>query len=278
MHHSDSFIASVSGSRLFYRQRHARRGRETIKFTWLILAFVLLASIGNVARSQNRYGQQQQPQWQPNAYMEREIREFVPKHPWRAIDGTTNYVKLDGVEFIGKIVDISPDGVIINGTYGPLFRTFYAPSVYQYSDYFVAHFPFEVENDQTLSRNEHLMAWDTGHTYTYTTVRGSSRTIHKLDYGIPCGIPAELLQQQAAIAKANAERAARRAAEGRTNTFIWLQQQSTNGDASVQYRLGLHYLNGDGCATNRVEAVKWFTIAADRGSVEASNKLETLKP
>jgi hypothetical protein len=244
--------------------------------TLLILTFVLLAiSNGDVAMSQTRYGQQQ---WQPNAYVQGEIRRFVPKHPWRAIDGSTNYVKLDGVEFVGKIVDISSDGVIINGAYGPLSGTFYYPTVREYSDFFVANFPFEVENDTRLSGDQHLMAWDTGHTYTYTTVNHASRTIHKLDYGIPCGTPAQLLQQQTAAAKAEAERFKRHADEAKTNAFVWLQTQSTNGgDASTQYRLGVYYLTGYGCATNRAEAVKWLKIAAIGGSVEASNKLAILK-
>jgi hypothetical protein len=82
----------------------------------------------------------------------------------------------------------------------------------------------------------------------------------------------------AAIDKANAERVKRHAEEARTNAVRWLQTQATNGDVSAQYRLALHFLTGDGCATNRAEAVRWFKIAAAGGSDEASNKLATLKP
>ena len=82
----------------------------------------------------------------------------------------------------------------------------------------------------------------------------------------------------AAIDKANDERVKRHAEEARTNAVRWLQTLATNGDASAQYRLALHFLTGDGCATNRAEAVRWFKIAAAGGSGEASNKLATLKP
>ena len=104
------------------------------------------------------------------------------------------------------------------------------------------------------------------------------RNIHKLDYGIPCGPPPELLQQQAAIAKASNQRVKRQADEARTNAFRWFHSQSTNGDVSAQYRLGVYYLTGNGCATNRVEALKWLRLSASGGNLEASNKLATLAP
>jgi hypothetical protein len=62
-----------------------------------------------------------------------------------------------------------------------------------------------------------------------------------------------------------------------SNAVRWLQPQATNGDASAQCSLGLHYLNGQGCETNREQAIYWLTQAANQGDQEASNKLASLK-
>ena len=62
-----------------------------------------------------------------------------------------------------------------------------------------------------------------------------------------------------------------------SNAVRWLQPQATNGDASAQYSLGLHYLNGQGCETNREQAIYWLTQAANQGNQEASNKLASLQ-
>jgi hypothetical protein len=57
----------------------------------------------------------------------------------------------------------------------------------------------------------------------------------------------------------------------------WLKPQATNGSASAQCSLGLHYLNGQGCETNREQAIYWLTQAANQGDQEASNKLASLQ-
>ena len=62
-----------------------------------------------------------------------------------------------------------------------------------------------------------------------------------------------------------------------TNTVHWLLSQATNGDESAQCSLGEHYLNGQGCETNRELAIYWLTQAANHGDIEASNKLVSLQ-
>jgi len=205
------------------------------------------------------------------------MNDFIPRDPWRAMSGKTNYIKADGVEFCGKVMDVTKDGVRIEGAYGDLFGTSYIPSMYSYDDFFVANFPFEVVNDQVIPQSEHLMAWYVG-TYTYSTVNGSSRTIKKLNYGIPCDPPAELIkqQQEAAAARALAEK--KKADQGQVNAVHWLQTQATNGSASAQCSLGIHYLNGQGCETNREQAIYWLKKAAEQGDTEASQKLAGLNP
>jgi len=92
----------------------------------------------------------------------------------------------------------------------------------------------------------------------------------------PPPTPAQIAAaQKAARIVALLER--QKALEGQTNTVHWLQSQVTNGTASAQYSLGLHYLNGQGCETNREQAIYWITQAANQGDTEASNKLVSLK-
>jgi TPR repeat protein len=120
------------------------------------------------------------------------------------------------------------------------------------------------------------MAWHVG-TYTYSTVNGGSRTIHKLDYGIPCDPPPELIQKQIEAAKAKAILDKKRAEQAQVNAVKWLQPQATNGSAYAQYSLGLHYLSGQGCETNREQAIYWLQKAATQGDLEASNALIRLQ-
>ncbi len=126
---------------------------------------------------------------------------FVPRDPWRAINGVTNYVKNNGVAFCGKIVEVTKDGVRMEGAFGELFKTDYNPAIRAYDQFFVAHFPYPVENGQSILGDDHLMAWHVG-TYTNSTMAGGSRTMEKLDYGIPCDPLAGLVQRQSQATQA----------------------------------------------------------------------------
>ena len=217
------------------------------------------------------------------AFQSERLRSFVPRDPWRVINGETNYVKLTGREFCGKVVDVSSDGIRIEGEFGDVFSHYYPASGFSdtslaehgYSDFWVANFPFEVVSGQIISSDEHLMAWAVG-TYSYNTVQGGSRTIKKLDYGVPCAPPPPSPQQIAAI-KAKQELDRKRAAQGQVKAREWLLTQATNGSASAQCSLGLHYLTGEGGEVNRDLAIYWLKKASDQGDREASNKLVSLK-
>jgi len=206
---------------------------------------------------------------------QRLIRQaFVPLDPWRVLDGTTNYVKLRGVEFTGKVMDITPDGVRIEGEFGTLFGTDYSPDSDQsYHVFFVAHYPYEVVTGQVIPSSYHMIAWYVG-TYTYATVNGSSRTIRKLDYGIPSDPAPEFIQQQIEAAKAKSILDTQKKEQMQINTIHWLLSQATNGDAYAQCNLGEHYLNGQGCETNLEQAIYWLQKSAAQGNIAASNKLK----
>lgn len=214
---------------------------------------------------------------QKAAQLQQEVLNFVPRDPWRHLDGVTNYVKPQGVEFCGKVMDITPHGIRVQGQFGALFATSYSEAdLYDYSDFFIANYPYMVVQNQVIQSDQHLMAWFVG-TYTYTTVGGGSRTIYKLDYGFPCGPPPELIAQQIEAAKQYEIQHQNKVRQSQTNAVKWLQLNATNGSASAQFSLGLHYLNGVGCESNRQQAVFWLNKAAAQGDMEASNKLVSLK-
>jgi hypothetical protein len=56
-------------------------------------------------------------------------------------------------------------------------------------------------------------------------------------------------------------------------SFHTTWQMATNGSASAQCSLGLRYLNGRGCETNRAQAIYWLQQSAMQGDSEASNTL-----
>ncbi len=88
---------------------------------------------------------------------------------------------------------------------------------------------------------------------------------------------AKLLWQREVEIKQQRVIAAQKNWLAQSNAVRWLQPQATNGDASAQCSLGIHYLNGQGCETNREQAIYWLKKAADQGDTEASNKLAKLQ-
>jgi len=95
------------------------------------------------------------------------------------------------------------------------------------------------------------------------------------DCGLPSSPPPQTPEQIAA-SKRQAVLEQERIMESQTNAFRWLLLKSTNGSASDQYDLALHYLNGQGCETNRQQAIFWLKESASQDGVEASNKLASL--
>jgi Sel1 repeat len=259
-----------------------------MKTTFIVVLCVIVTQFGTKAQnwSRQRLGGSQAPDLEAaqglaeakatyNAMqIQAEQDAFVPLDPWRSIYGITNYIKNSGVEFCGKIIKVQPTGVRIKGSYGPLFTTSYNPSDFgdNNTEFFVANFPFEAAENEFIPETNHWMAFYVG-TYSYTTVAGGSRTIRKLDYGNPCTPPPELIKQLAEIQQEQAKLQRKKIEESQHRAFLWLQTQATNGSPSAQCSLGLHYLDGQGCETNKSLAIRWLTKAASQGSLEASNKL-----
>ncbi len=112
------------------------------------------------------------------------------------------------------------------------------------------------------------------------TIKIAGQVLEEWDAGKPYVPPPPTPEQIKAAQEAAATRAAeekKRALQGQINAVRWLQSQATNGDTYAQCSLGEHYLNGQGCETNRDLGIQWLQKAADGGSMEASNKLLQLK-
>jgi len=53
-----------------------------------------------------------------------------------------------------------------------------------------------------------------------------------------------------------------------SNAVIWLQSEATKRQRVRSMQSWLHYLNGQGCETNKELAVYWLTQAANQGDIE----------
>jgi hypothetical protein len=206
---------------------------------------------------------------------------FIPKDPWREIGGQTNLAKGDGwVQFGGKIIEVQPTGIRVNGEHGKPPLAFSPDGSYEPVEiFFVENYPYQCAEGENLVSAQHLTAKESG-VYTYPTAIGGTSTIRKLDYGVPCGVPAWFIEQQkkqADATQAAIEAQKKKAFESQKRAVEWLLSQATNGSASAQCSLGFHYLNGQGVETNKETAVYWLTKAANQGDMEASNKLSQLK-
>lgn len=200
-------------------------------------------------------------------------------NPWREVDGDTNNVQTSGVLFIGQVVDVMPNGIRVQGSYGhavnergpfgPLMVM--TPPEY-HGDFFVTNFPSVVFSDQRVSE----MAFSYG-TFSYNTVLGSSRTIPELNYGIPCDKP----EWQIEAEKRSAENAFT-IAYIQKNThdaqiIDKLTQSAKEGDSGAQFSLAVHYRDGINCDTNIQQAIYWFSNSAAQGNLQASNELVELQ-
>jgi hypothetical protein len=201
---------------------------------------------------------------------------------FRVVDGVTNYVYdydynyPSGWEHIeGKVIQTLPNGILVTS------KKFGDEDM----DVFISNYPFRTVDDQMLSS---CLVKEDG-VYSFTAVSGGARTVKKYEYGITVVPSPELLEKEInatkdeiqnhpLVLKAKADIAARQKAkeknyEAQANVIRWLQPQATNGDASAQCDLGEHYLNGQGCETNKTLAIFWLQKAAAQGDSEASNKL-----
>lgn len=215
--------------------------------------------------------------------------QLLPKRiatdPWRQIDGQVVYANgeyaqgKDWVGFVGKVLEVQPTGIRIDGGYFFDHKRGEQGDVAFHGVFFVSDYPYPVAENDRVGGGQLLIA-KISDDYTYETVIGGTSTIHSLDYGVPCSPPAPTPEQLAAIKEMQEEKQEadkERAEQGQANAVKFLLTIVTNGDASAQCDLAEHYLNGKGVETNKDAAIYWFTQAANQGSIGASNELVKLK-
>lgn len=241
----------------------------------LTILLALTASAQNQAdaikqRARQLTAQQAEQSRQQQTVEDKRFQKFVPKDPWREINGKTNYAKGDGwVQFEGKVLESQPDGVRIEGWYG-MPGSFGSPHM----EFFVANFPYKLADGEYLGPLQNLTARESG-IHAYRTVLGGSRSLRKLEYGNSCaqpGLPQPSAEQQvAAAAAAAAKRVTQRAAELKRHEDL-----AANGDAYGQLKMGERYLKGDGVDEDKSKALDLLLKSAAQGNTAAQALLRKI--
>lgn len=197
---------------------------------------------------------------------------FSPHDPWRIIDGTTNYADRGWCWFYGKVLEVQPGGIRIEGGYG------LGRDVSQYpfqKEFFVRNFPYVAAENETIDLLACYTAKESG-VYNYATAIGGSATLRCLDYGKvytpPPPSPEVVAAAKAAgKAKADASKKTADAAALKSN-----QAAADKGDAYGLLRMGERYRDGDGVVRDLPTARAYLAKAAAAGSPSAQSALDKL--
>jgi hypothetical protein len=247
-----------------------------MKFTRLILGF--LCGLATASPAQTRYGSHSSVVTTTN---------FI-----REVDGKTYDIRQSQLwhDISGKITKKLDDGVRLQ-TYVTKNEYAYVAGHGNAQQHVGAYSAVGIGPSRVLVSSEvvpdktimlkHYMIGQVGQTVSVRAMMIEGGDTSELwDYGklyvLPPLTPEQIkAAQEAANARAIANK--KKAEQGQVNAVRWLQPQATNGNASAQCRLGSHYLNGQGCETNREQAIYWLKKAADQGDAEASTVLRRLQ-
>jgi len=61
--------------------------------------------------------------------------------------------------------------------------------------------------------------------------------------------------------------------EDKMEAAKWFRLAADQGNAMAQSNLGVCYVRGDGVPQDKAEAMKWFRLAADQGDADAQRAL-----
>ena len=121
----------------------------------------------------------------------REKQLFKPTDPWRMLDGKVcNAKDLDWYQFTGRVVEIRPDGILVDGDFGPPFEKGFGKR-----RYFVENFPNEkhsLADEEEIIPSMKFVAHLGGKTlykYTNLTINLGAQTVRRLDYGKVVDVP-----------------------------------------------------------------------------------------
>ena len=184
--------------------------------------------------------------------------------PYRKIDGQIYKVDGSWVAVAGRVVQVHPkEGLRVEGA---------IEGQMQPEDFFIVNFPYDAAEGDVFGSPNYVYLVKPAGIYTYSTAAGSTRTIRKYDYGIPCGPPVKTPEEIAREAKENAKRAAAGAAAALKSN----QEQCAAGDAYGQLRMAERYRDGDGVETNLIKAKVLFELSANQDNADAAKELAAL--
>jgi hypothetical protein len=196
----------------------------------------------------------------------------LSRDPWRKVNGTVVRTTASWMWFYGTVLEVQPTGIRVNGSYSSLDGRQQGALE---SEFFVANFPYQVAEGDVISGSDSYLALPAG-VYTYTTVLGGNRTIHELDYGVPCAAPPPPpppSPEQIAAAKAKAASAKKAADE---KALKYDEDLAAKGDAFGLLRMGERYRDGDGVTNNLALARDYLQRAAKAGDSTAADELKKL--
>ncbi len=202
---------------------------------------------------------------------QRKMRAALRESLWRVVDGLTESVLAPGwYQFEGKVVDVSSSGIRVDGA----FYTLLGETNGEGRDFWVANFPFPVADGQHLERTNFYAARRAG-MYSYPTVASSRRTIPKFDFGEIVKPPAPVARTAEQIAEARKKREERVRAQAPA-VFRFYMEQTADGSAFAERRVGEMYRDGKGVAQDLAQARLWLQKAAAHGDKEAEQALKAL--
>jgi len=199
------------------------------------------------------------------------------KNYFCVIEGVTNCIwDISGIS--GRVLEVTDDGILLNR--------------FSQNNVLLTNYSKVVVDNQHIN----CFAKNVG-VYSYQSVSGGISTIPKYDCGKPVLPSQEFLEQAINLVRTaiatnpfairnqsiveKQEKAKQKARDenykAQANAIHVLEPEATNGDASAQCELGMHYLNGQGCETNQEQGIYWLQKAAAQGDLRASKKLEQLK-
>lgn len=184
---------------------------------------------------------------------------FVPTDPWRIVNDKTNFARGgDWVQFEGRVLAVFPSGIELRGWFGE-------PLLYMMQTevpnelFFLTNYPRRVSVGQVLSRYDRLVALKAG-----TTPAGN---MPNLDYcTVYTAAPSDEQRAKAAQTKNDAG----------AKVLAFHQELAEKGDPYGEYKMGMHYLNGDGVPKDLDKARDMFSKAAAQGNKDAATELANL--
>jgi len=231
-----------------------------MKLSWLIIWATVSAGAQVVITHSNPS--------QPNGLNDSDFTAAAPApvilDNYRVLNGVRQRVDYTWLAVSGRVVQVHPkEGLRVDG---------YIEGAAQPSDFFVVNLPVSAAEGEWLPpKGVVLLVKDAG-TYTYSTAAGSTRTIRKYDYGLPCDAP-----QKSASEIAQEKRIEdRKKIEMKAAVLKFNQDQAAAGDPDGQLRMAERYRDGDGVETNLFRAKALFELSADQKDEAAIRELAAL--